>query len=518
MRSLGLIASVSILVAALGGIPVAQADDPHDFFPQSVASGDPYPDSVVLWTRVDSLTEEEPKLMTVELALDQSFSDIVAQREVSAWSSHDYCLKVRVSGLEPYTTYYYRFVYGQEISPVGRTRTAPAPDSDQAVRFGVVYCQDYIGRYYNAYLKMLLDHDEDIDFLVFLGDYVYETTGDPTFQDPSGERIMEFEDIEGAIHLGGPNYAAASLSNYRTLYRTYRNDPILQQVHERWPMIVIWDDHEFSNDSWGANATYSNGRWDELQPDRRRNAEQAFFEWIPTEIGLDDQGELVIDPSILFPNTRIYRDYQFGANLHLVLTDYRTYRPDHLVPEDAFPGAIALSENALKEMLGEQLYYGIRPQLDPYIDLDWLGLGILKNCAILVAANIYLMENPALDINTAVGIAREQMSGNVSISYLAGMFAAVGLQPPLNQELLEQLPRGISYLFMGKQRIYSSTGSRYLVLNDSYNLLALYHYLASGGEAQSAFGSQQRPGLPASCTAAMQAGRCLAARFRWRRW
>jgi alkaline phosphatase D len=449
----------------------------------------------VLWTRIDSLTEEEPKLATVELALDHSFSEIVAHRQVSAWGAYDYCVKVRVDGLEPYTTYFYRFVYGQEVSPVGRTKTAPAPDSDQTVRFGVVYCQDYIGRYYNAYLKMLLDHDGDIDFVVFLGDYVYETTGDPVFQDPSGERFIEFQDIDGAIPLGGPNYAAASLSNYRTLYRTYRTDLILQQVHERWPMIVIWDDHEFSNDSWGANATYTNGRWDELEQDRRRNAEQAFFEWIPTEIGLDDQGELAIDTSMLFPNSRIYRDYQFGANLHLVLTDYRTYRPDHLVPEDAFPGAIALEEGALRDLLGDQNFYGLRLYFDPYLDLDWVGLGILKNSAILVAAGAYRQENPALDMSTAIALAKEQLNGNVSATYLSALFAAVGLQSPLNQQFLEQLPRGISYLYLGKQSIYSSTGSRYLLLNDTYNLLALYRYLASNGELQNALGGQQEAWL-----------------------
>ena len=125
-----------------------------------------------------------------------------------------------------------------------------------------------MGRYYNSFAKLLNDYDEEIDFVVHLGDYIYETTGGSNDLPPDSDRKIEFEDIEGAIPIGDPDdprYAASSLANYRTIYKTYRSDEMFQQVHERWPMMVIWDDHEFSNDSWGATATYTNG-WRESLP------------------------------------------------------------------------------------------------------------------------------------------------------------------------------------------------------------------------------------------------------------
>ncbi|MEJ2189637.1 MAG: PhoD-like phosphatase N-terminal domain-containing protein, partial [Acidobacteriota bacterium] len=216
-------ATVFLMVVCAVVAPAAASD----YFPQSVASGDPTADSVVLWTRVVTPTDEDPVAVQLEVATDSEFTDVVTTRGLAASAENDYCVKVKVDGLQPYHTYYYRFSYGEEMSPVGRTKTAPTADMNVPVRFAVVYCQDYVGRYYNAYEKMLLDHDEDIDFVVHLGDYVYETTGDPEFQDPTSERKMVFEDTEGAIQLGtedNPNYAAASLSNYRTLYRTYRSD------------------------------------------------------------------------------------------------------------------------------------------------------------------------------------------------------------------------------------------------------------------------------------------------------
>jgi alkaline phosphatase D len=467
-------------------------------FPQSVASGDPRPDSVVLWTRLDN--PDMPDALRVEVATDEDFTDIVVTRDLVAMEEYDWAVKVLIDGLAPYTTYYYRFTYGSggvmESSPVGRTRTAPSPDMTVPVKFAVAYCQDYIGRYYNTYLKLLTEHDEDIDFVVHLGDYIYETTGDPSFQDPDSERRIEFEDIDGAIQLGDPDdpyYGAASLANYRTIYRTYRSDPVLQQVHERWPMIVIWDDHEYSNDAWQATATYTNGRQDENDEDRKRNAEQAFFEWVPTEIGIGDDGTLEIDASILYPNTRIYRDYLFGGMLHLIMTDYRTYRPDHIVPEDAFPGTIVMDQAAIIDLIGEDDFQALRGSFDPYVNMDVLGSAfpILKQSATLVAAGAYQLENPALGTFESVGIASEALSGNVSATFINELYAAAGYGAPFTPEIMEILPRGLSYLFIGKTAMYSSTGSRNQVIWDSFNLLAAHRYLETGGAAQEALGGQQ---------------------------
>ncbi|HOC41703.1 MAG TPA: alkaline phosphatase D family protein [Thermoanaerobaculales bacterium] len=488
------LACALVMVGCLWVAAIASAD----MFPQSVASGDPHPDSVVLWTRLAS--PEMPDALRVEVATDEEFQSIVATRDLVALEQYDWVVKARIEGLQPYTTYYYRFVYGSgaamEVSPVGRTKTAPSPDMDVPVRFAVVYCQDYIGRYYNAYLKLLRDHDEDIDFVVHLGDLIYETTGDPEFQTPDPERRIDFEDLEGAIALGGPDdpyYAAASLSNYRDIYRTYRSDPVYQQVHERWPMIVIWDDHEYSDDAWGATSTYFAGRVDEYNEARKLNAEQAFFEWAPTEIGLGDDGTLEIDASVLWPNTRIYRDYLFGRNLHLVLTDYRTYRPDHIVPEDAFPGTIAVDEPALIELLTEPVWQAVRGSFDPYVDMDVLGAAfpILRQTATLAAAGGYMQADPTLNISAAIGIAEQALSGNVSTTVLNSLFAGLGIAEVFTPEVTATLPRGISYAYVGKTGLYSSIGSRNQYLWDTFNLLAAHRYLSTGGAAQEALGGAQ---------------------------
>ena len=493
LRTAGLI----VLVCAVAGAAVA-----NDYFPHSVASGDPTSDSVVLWTRAVTADGGIPTRVDLAVATDQGMANVVVSRSIDVDAEYDGVVKVKVDGLMPYSDYWFQFSFGGNSSLIGRTRTAPEPGSDQPVRFAIVYCQDYIGRYYNAYLKMLLDHDEDIDFIVHLGDYIYETTGDPQFQDPDSERKIEFEDEDGAINLGtveNPNFAAASLSNYRDIYRTYKTDPVLQEVHERWPMLVIWDDHEYSNDAWGATATYSNGRQDEYDVERKQNSERAFFEWVPIDAALNQDGELEIGADDLYPNSMIYRDLIYGSNLHLVLTDLRTFRPDHLIPEDAFPGLIPVDEPTLRAMIGgsDEEWLLIREAFDPYIDMGLIGktLPIFQQTASLIAANLYMMENPDLDFFTAVRLGEEAMSGNVSATFVNLLYAGGGLAPPFSPEMLAVLPRGISYLIMGKSAVYSSGGSRTQVIKDTFDLYAAAGYLASGGVTQEVYGSQQNAWL-----------------------
>ena len=490
----GWLVAVSVLVPAAAGAGVT--------YPQGVASGDPRPDSVVLWTRVEDpeAAPDTDLAVTVEVATDPAFAGVVWSRTVTAEASHDRCVKVRVEGLAPDTVYWYRFRCGAKTSRTGRTRTAPAPDSERLVRFAVLNCQDFVGRYYNSLLKLLRDHPDDLDFLVHLGDSVYETTGDPSFQTPDPGRRLEFRDLDGAILLGDaehPYHAAASLANYRTLHRTHRSDPVLQDLYARYPVIAIWDDHEFSNDSWGATAVYTNGRRDEYDPQRRRNAETAFFEFTPTEVGIGPDGTLRVDDAILYPNTRIYREFRFGRTLHLVLADYRTHRPDHLVPEDAFPGAIAVTQPELEALLGAEGFAAVREGLDPYLDLDLFaltamgGANIARQTATAVLAQAYLAENPELDLSAALERARSALEGPVSATYLNLLFQAAGLEPPVPAPVMASLPRGLSYLFVGKRSLYASTGSRYLVLTDAYRLLAAARAAATGGASEDVYGPQQ---------------------------
>ncbi len=318
--------------------------------------------------------------LSLEVATDESFTQLVLkQAGLSALAAHDNAIKVKVTNLSSRTTYYYRFIYqsgGQTfMSPVGRTKTAPAAGDDVPVKFVFASCQDYVGRYYNAWSR-LLQLNQELDFIVFLGDYIYETTGDPAFQSTNTLRNVTFTEPDKAIvqKSGVFQYLAASaISNYRDVYKAIRSDPVIQKLHERYPFIVVWDDHEFSNDCWGANATYEDGRHSEYEPDRRRNAEQAFFEFIPIDANPAGAaaGAIDVDSEPKYPNTHIYRDFEFGKHMRLIVTDYRTYRPDHLIPEDGYPGTVVMDEPTLTA-LGYASNFA--SDLFAYINVDAAGV------------------------------------------------------------------------------------------------------------------------------------------------
>ncbi|WP_234022736.1 alkaline phosphatase D family protein [Sorangium cellulosum] len=460
------------------------ADD--GFFPQSVASGDPKPDSVVLWTRlVDRKLQEDLNLALV-VALDAEFTQLVELAStatgqlaagsgstrvlVTARAEFDHCVKVKVSGLSPGTTYYYQFYYTTEDrcygSRVGRTRTAPAPDADVPVRFAFVSCQDYIGRHFNAYAALAR---QELDFVVHLGDYIYETTGDPGFQDTAGQRKIAFSDVDGALELTAgdnqPYHAAKSLSNYRDLYKTYRTDRALQRVHELFPMIVVWDDHEFSDDSHGATASYFNGRQDEKDEDRRKAANQAWFEYMPVDYPAGD--DFQYDSAAKYPaDLTIYRDFTFGKHLHLVMTDLRSYRADHLIPEDAFPGKVIAQQETLRVLLGE-----VPDTASPYLDIDSFKDGLYRD-ALQQAAT-------ALGFDPNFGYPEGEGSRLISTTFINMLVTIINegrseadQVPPLTTSDTAGEDMGYSYLDLGKTAFYSEMGSRYVVVKDAFDAIS----------------------------------------------
>ncbi|TKD00510.1 alkaline phosphatase D family protein [Polyangium fumosum] len=456
------------------------------YFPQSVASGDPRPKSVVVWTRVVDGEKAGWDLdVELEVALDVAFTKPVSEPiKLQALAAYDNCVKARIVG-EPGTTYYYRFVYERDgihyVSRVGRTKTAPDEDADVPVRFAFVSCQDFVGRYYNTLLALEI---EDLDFIVHLGDYIYETTGDPSFQTPDDARKVVFRDPASAIELGASGdvkfYAAKSLDNYRDLYRTYRGDPALQVLHEKFPMIPTWDDHEFSNDCWGANATYLSGRANELDVARRKAANQAWFEYQPVDYAGDP--DFAYDPAADVPNDiRIYRDFTFGKHVHLVVTDLRSHRPDHLIPEDAFPGAVLFDEATLTASPGGLPGPTIAT---PYVDIETYAGGLYKNVLSQVA--------------TASGYDAAKVTGNVSVDYINLIVAQLnGGDPPPDPPIpaidAAGLPRGLSYFDLNKVSFYAQIGTRYFVHKDAFDVFSTLRYAADPktqdvmGEAQEAW-------------------------------
>jgi alkaline phosphatase D len=293
-------------------------------FDQGVASGDPRDTSVVFWTRcvrADGAAEAIQVLLQVSTASD--FNANLLHVSLTTNPDWDNTLRAKITGLAANTPLYYRFIAGSDVSPVGRTKTMPSASASVAqMKFGWFTCQDWSINHWGA---MSLLAQEDLDFLVHVGDYVYETVG-ASFQAGAAEPAHTALALPDGTALGSAKYAT-TLADYRYLYRTYRGDQRLRTLHQQWPLIAIWDDHEFSDDCWQDHQTYTNANVQ--QTSRRRAASQAWVEYMPL-----DFGDVSFDTAnAAYDNIRIYRDFQYGNLMHLVMTDERLYRDDHVVPE-----------------------------------------------------------------------------------------------------------------------------------------------------------------------------------------
>lgn len=314
-------------------------------FPQSVASGDPKPDSIILWTRVlpsgaavtDAASADVAIRLKVTSADNASFlgSDTAlvgnavapafeADLDVPAYVDYDGTVRHKLTGLDDDTVYYYQFTAGTVRSKVGRFKTAPAASASRDVKFAYMTCQDWSYNHWGVFDQLVADDvaaPADLDFVVHLGDYIYETNN-------GGLAAQEALHAAGITFPAGTAFAdgeyATEKADYRYLYKLYRSDARIQAMHERFPMVAVWDDHEFSDDSWSSFETYDNKNV--AQTERRRNANQAWFEYMPADVTFQET-----NPSFL--NIQLYRDLQFGQMVHLIMTDERLYKQDHLIPE-----------------------------------------------------------------------------------------------------------------------------------------------------------------------------------------
>ena len=283
-----------------------------------------------------------------------------------------------VTGLSPATRYFYRFIAGEDISVTGRTLTAPAADDLAPVRLAWFSCQNFDAGMYGAYRELIKDDDarpddQKIQFVVHVGDFIYERIDDGG-QIPLDERFeqIELRDAQGRLRKAPPfpsgggkiddNIFAESLDDYRHVYKSYLSDPDLREARARWPFVVTWDDHEFTNDSWQTQANYtSDNNMDEPSQERKVVANQAWFEFIPARLSgavgvagvtqaASDFAPVTVenamysevddDNQVTESNNRdalasmtIYRSFRYGQNVELVMTDVRSYRSDHPIPE-----------------------------------------------------------------------------------------------------------------------------------------------------------------------------------------
>ncbi len=275
-----------------------------DRFTLGIASGQPRADGMVLWTRL--LGSELPDSVDVrwELAADEQFQRIVAKGEERAEAAWAHSVHAEPAGLEAGRWYWYRFTALGQQSPVGRTRTAPAADAAATLRFAIASCQRYDVGHYAAWRHVA---EEQHDLVMFLGDYIYEYA---TRKDPVRR-------VEGGVAL--------TLDQYRARYATHKSDPHLQAAHAAAPWLLVWDDHEVSND-------YANVQGESLAIDtraRRAAAYRAYWEHMPFA-----KASRPVDADM-----RIVGRLDWGRLARIHLLDDRQYRDVQACPKPGRGGS-----------------------------------------------------------------------------------------------------------------------------------------------------------------------------------
>ncbi|MGJ5750871.1 alkaline phosphatase D [Streptomyces puniciscabiei] len=298
-------AATAVLGGSLAASLPARAADQAPAFLHGVASGDPLPDGVLLWTRVTPTPEAAPGSglgpdteVSWVVARDKAFTNVVAKGTVTATAASDHTVKADVRGLAPATDYWFRFSAGGTDSPVARTRTAPAADANlSGLRFGVVTCANWEAGYFAAYRHLAARGD--LDAWLHLGDYIYEYK--------SGEYAARGT----VVRPHAPANEIITLADYRVRHAKYKTDPDLQALHLKAPVIAIWDDHEFADNAWSGGAVNHTEGAEGTWTARKAAAKQAYFEWMPVRPALEGT---------------TYRRLRFGKLADLSLLDLRSFR------------------------------------------------------------------------------------------------------------------------------------------------------------------------------------------------
>ena len=267
-------------------------------FLHGVASGDPLHDRIILWTRLTPNDNAARLEVVWEIASDEAFKQLVNTGKVQTNAAQDFTVKVDADRLQAGTEYYYRFRFGNTVSAVGQTKTLPQR-SDQ-VKFAVCSCSNYPAGYFHVYKEMA--QENNLDVIIHLGDYIYE-------YGQGGYATDEAKQL-GRTFAADNDKEIIKLDDYRKRYALYRSDADLQAAHQRYPFIVIWDDHELSNDTWEAGAeNHQEGEGNFIE--RKLAALQAYFEWMP------------IRPVAENDHLNIYRQFDFGGLVNLMMLDTR---------------------------------------------------------------------------------------------------------------------------------------------------------------------------------------------------
>ena len=301
----------------------AAAPARRGIFGYGVASGDPLAAAVVIWTRATPPSRPgqpvatpgsglgEPLVVHWDVAADEDFEDVVQQGTVRTSADSDHTVKVDVQGLAPYTRYWYRFRARGQTSAVGRTQTAPDVTGEvHALRLALVSCSNYTGGYFGAYRA--IGRRDDLDFVLHVGDYIYE------YPNAKGGADGRFgPDTLISIRDAQPDGETIDLTGYRLRHALHKADPDTAVAHRRHPWITIFDDHEVANNAWATDAENHTPGTEGAFLERRRQAYQAYLEWMPFRLPSQD---------VPHQGTRFFRRFTFGALGDLSVVETRQNR------------------------------------------------------------------------------------------------------------------------------------------------------------------------------------------------
>ena len=310
-------------------------------FSLGVASGSPTHDSVVLWTRVMPPVPASPNSVGVgvrwEVAHDDKFTRIARTGQSIAVAGLAYSVHAEVQGLEPDRWYFYRFMVGDAVSAVGRTRTFPAPDAAVAsLRLAYASCQRWEHGYFSAYRYMA---QENLDLVMFLGDYIYEyPRASNSVRTPPGGWTLTLDD-------------------YRQRYATYKQDADLQAMHAACPWLVTWDDHEVQNDYAGLTMGENGPEVADFAA-RRSAAYQAFYEHMPVRTSVLTRAVAGLSAGA---EMRIYSRAQYGQLASLTMLDARQYKSPQVCTQGGKRGSSTVNpancpawNDSARSMLGTE--------------------------------------------------------------------------------------------------------------------------------------------------------------------
>ncbi|MDH6449781.1 MULTISPECIES: alkaline phosphatase D family protein [unclassified Streptomyces] len=321
---------------AAGSTELDVARIPSDPFTLGVASGDPLPDSVLLWTRLapapfepDGGLPQQYVVVEWELALDERFAAPVRSGVAIAYPEYHHTLHIEVTGLEPDRIHYYRFRTGTWLSETGRTRTAPAAGTDTAsLSYAAVSCQAYSDGYFTAHRHL---SEDDVDVVLHLGDYLYEYA----VNSAGGHRAYTDRTLPDLF-----NREARTLEDYRLRYALYKSDPDLRAVHATHPFVVTWDDHETENNYAGTVSENDDPPEEFLL--RRAAAYRAYWENQPLRAAQLPNG----------PDAQLYRRLQWGTLARFDVLDTRQYRSDQVYADTKHTGG-PLQDDPTRTITGE---------------------------------------------------------------------------------------------------------------------------------------------------------------------